>query len=438
MGFFDQENLGVNPIPDINNGTVDIAYSVEERSADQLQLQGGWGQRQRDINGNVLYGGFIGTVQLAFNNFSTKRLFRPRSEWGSIVPSGDGQKLNLAVQMSGVRYKSFSLSFLEPWLGGKKPNSLGISTSYIVIRNSTSIFGGEFYRNAIFNASVDFGRRLKFPDDFFRSFTSLGYKLYDIENPAFVFPAFSPRFNNGVTEDKALINILTLKQTFERSSIDAPIYPRSGNTMTFSVEATPPYSLFRRDNVDYAEMTNGEKFNLLEYHKWTFKSNWFYNIFANMVLSAKLETGFVGSYNSQLGISPFELYHIGGSGMANFGFTFDGREIIALRGYTERYLNSTFNNDQGFPIYTRMVMELRYPLTLNQSAPVWVLGFLEGGNGYNSIKKYNPFDLHRSAGVGLRVMLPMVGLLGLDWAYGFDNPNKSDRSQFHFIIGQQF
>lgn len=426
LGFFNQEKLGVQPIPDPANGTVDIKYTVEERSSDQLQLQGGWGQRLRDFNGNVIGGGFIGTVQLAFNNFSTKRLLDPKS-WRP-VPSGDGQKLSLAVQANGTGYQNISLSFLEPWLGGNKPNSLGVNLSYFIFQRFGSSFSQRF-RNGIFSSSIDFGRRLKFPDDYFRSNTSLGFKYYDIQNPSITNGGI---FNGFEDEPNAFINILTLKQVFDRTSIDAPLFPRSGSIMTFSVEATPPYSLF--GNKNYSNLSDSEKFKLLEYHKWEFSSNWFYNIIGNLVLSSKIEAGFLGSYNNQIGTSPFERYYLGGSGL-NAGFGLDGRKIIPLRGYDDFALD---NENRGYPIYTRFLTELRYPLTLNQQAPIWVLGFLEAGNGFENIRKYNPFDLRRSAGVGVRVMLPMVGLLGLDWGYGFDPLPNTDRTQFHFIIGQQF
>lgn len=423
LNYFDQEKLGVNPIPNQNTGTVDIKYTVEERPSDQLQLQGGWGGRIRNARGDVIAGGFVGTVQLAFNNFASRRMFEPGA-WRP-VPSGDGQRLSLAFQMNGVGYKNFSVSFIEPWLGGKKPNSLGINGSYLVYQNINSV---DPYRNGIFSTSIDYGRRLKFPDDFFTSRTSLGYKYYDILQPELVFPGFEG-------EPAAFVNIFTLRQSFDRSSVDAPIYPRSGSIMSFSVEATPPYSLFGGDK-EYSEMSDAQKFNFLEYHKWRFSSNWFFRIVGDMVLSTKIEAAYLGAYNKELGISPFERYFLGGSGMVGTGFWgLDGREIIALRGYPN---NSITNNGAGYPIYNRFITELRYPITLNQSAPVWVLGFLEAGNGFDNFREYNPFKLKRAAGFGVRVMLPMVGLLGLDWGYGFDQENADERSQFHFIIGQQF
>ena len=421
LGYFSQENLNVLPIPNVQNGTVDIKYVVEERPSDQLQVQGGWGARVRDNSGQVVAGGFVGTVQLAFNNFSLKRLFGPTSEWNGPVPSGDGQRLNLAIQMNGVGYRNFTLSFLEPWLGGKKPNSLGISTSYVIFQNFNSV-----YKNKILSTSLDFGRRLQFPDDFFRSHTSLTYKYYDINQPDQVFGGFQG-------EDQAYVNSITLRQSFDRTSVDAPIYPRSGSIMNLSVEFTPPYSLFRKDT-DYSKMGAAEKFKLLEYHKWRFNSAWFWNILGNIVIHPKVEAGFLGAYNSQVGIPPFERFYLGGAGLAgNFGL--DGRDIIALRGYADNSLN---NGNRGFAIYNRYIMELRVPLTLNQAAPVWVHGFAEAGNGYDSFRNYNPFKLKRSLGVGMRVMLPMVGLLGLDYAYGFEDHNTIGGKQFHFIIGNQF
>jgi len=433
LGYFDQENLQVLPIPDPASGTVDIKYTVEERPSDQLQLQGGWGGRVRDVNGNIIAGGFVGTVQLAFNNFSTKKLFK-KGAWNP-VPSGDGQKLSLAFQMNGVGYQNFSVSFQEPWLGGKKPNLLGIGSSYIVLKNVTSGF-----RNSIFSFSVENGRRMKFPDDFFQSNTSLTYKYYDVSNPQSVFAGFED-------SDRAYINILSLRQTISRSSVDALIFPRSGSMMNFSVEATPPYSLFMKDK-DFANMPSAQKFNLLEFHKWKFSSNWFFNLFADLVLSAKIEAAFLGSYNKEIGISPFERFYLGGAGLVGFN-GFDGREIISLRGYQDNVIgnySTSTNQNQGATIYNKFSMEFRYPITLTEAAPMWLLAFVEGGNGYGNFKEYNPLNLKRSAGVGVRIMLPMVGLLGVDWGYGFDDVYDSrgnvlqdmNGSRFHFVFGQQF
>ncbi|MEO0896140.1 MAG: outer membrane protein assembly factor BamA [Bacteroidota bacterium] len=439
LNYFDQENMGVNPAPNPTTGTVDINYTLEERPSDQLQLQGGWGQPVRDGSGSVLFGGFVGTVQLAFNNFASKRILQA-DQWRP-VPSGDGQRVSLSFQMNGANYKQFAFNFMEPWVGGKRPNSLGLSTSYFVtqsVRNGQIVF-----RNSILSTSLDYGRRLKFPDDFFTSRTSIGYKYYDILNP-------ENWFNGFEGEERAFINLFTLRQSIDRSSVDAPIYPRSGSIMSLSVEATPPYSLF--DGIDnYSDIPDTRKYNLLEYHKWRFNSNWFFRLVDNLVLSAKVEAGYLGAYNPQYGLPPFERFYLGGAGIGALGFAgFDGKEYIALRGYEDQSLNNADvpnqqNQGDGYPIYNRMVLEFRYPISLNQSAPVWVQAFLEGGNGYETFREYNPFNLRRSAGVGLRAMLPMVGLLGLDWAWGFDRANDLpgpdpgiSGSQFHFIIGQNF
>lgn len=425
LNYFDQETLGVDPIPNQATGTVDIKYTVEERPSDQLQLQGGWGGQLRDPQTNqIIAGGFVGTVQLAFNNFAAKRMLDPGA-WRP-VPSGDGQRLSLSFQMNGVGYKNFSVSFLEPWLGGRKPTSLGVTTSYLLFQNVRTN-----YRNNIFNVSVDLGKQLQFPDDFFTARYSIAYKYYDILQPGNVFRAF-------IGEDVAYVNSLSFRYSLDRSSVDAPIYPRSGSIMNLSVEATPPWSLFKEDQ-DFTDLSPQEKFNLLEFHKWQFNSNWFFNIVGDMVLNAKIEAGYLGAYNSNLGISPFERFFLGGSGMVGNGlWGLDGRDIVPLRGYDDATIN---NNDQGYPIYNRFIMELRYPISLNQSAPIWMQAFLEAGNGYQNFREYNPFKLRRAGGAGLRVMLPMVGLLGLDWAWGFDldgNNQEISGSQFHFVIGQQF
>ncbi len=426
LGYFDQEKLGVNPLPNPATGTVDIAYTVEEKPSDQLQLQGGWGAQFRDqVTGQVIGGGFTGTAQIVFNNFASRRI-ADISSWRP-VPSGDGQRLSLALQMNGVGYRNISFSFVEPWLGGKKPNSLGISVSQLVFSNGFFSNSSD-YRNSIFSTSIDFGRRLKFPDDFFTSRTSLGFKYYDISQPQNRFAGF-----DGI--DKAYINVFTLKQSFDRSSIDAPIYTRSGSLLSFSVEATPPYSLFQKD-VNFAAQSADQRYKFLEYHKWHFTSSWFFRLVGDLVLNMKVDAAFLGSYSKAKGLSPFERYFMGGIGQLGQTFQLDGRQFIPLRGYPN---SSLTNNNLGYPIYQRLVMELRYPLTLNQSAPVWVLGFAEAGNAFANFKEYNPYNLRRSAGVGLRVMLPMVGLLGLDWGYGFDKLDaQTAQSQFHFIIGQNF
>ena len=427
LGYFVQEKLNVQPIPDPETGTVDLVYSVEERSSDQFQLQLGWGGQSVDANGNSTGGGLVGTLQLVFNNFSLKRLTDPKS-WRP-VPIGDGQQLSLAFQSNANSYTSYSLSFLEPWLGGKKPHSLGFNAAYQVFEQTTTDVEGlsTVFRNRVLSTSVDFNRRLTFPDDYFRSNTSLNYKYYDMQNPGDFFQGFE-------NENRAYINILSLNQTFSRSSVDALIYPRSGSTVSLSIEATPPYSLFSPGR-DYASMSADEKYRFLEYHKWKFDGSWFWNPAGNWVINVRTQAGYLGSYHSDVGIPPFERFVLGGSGLG-VGSALSGVEIVPLRGYTDQSLN---NNSEYYPLYNRFAVELRHPLSLNSAAPVWLLAFVEAGNGYTSLKKYNPFQLKRSAGLGLRVMLPMVGLIGLDWGYGFDKDESTGQvsgSQFHFIIGR--
>lgn len=432
LGYFNQENLQVVPLPNAADGTVDIKYVVEEKPSDQLQVQGGWGGRIRDPQtGQVIGGGFVGTVSLAFNNFSTKRFFK-KGAWRPI-PSGDGQKLSIAMQMNGVGWQNYAVSFLEPWVGGKKPNSLGASVSYTINKNPRTLFEMN-----TFSTSLDYGMRLKIPDDYFRSFTSLGYRYYDVKNGSSFF--------RGTTLDDAYINILTVKQTFDRTSIDAPLFPRTGSQMTLTFEATPPYSVFR-PNANYADMPDNEKYNWLEYHKVTFNGLWYFPIDKKqkLILRPRIQAGFLGTYNKDYGISPFERFNLGGSGFGAFNFF--GQEFVSLRGYQENSIGPRVNEGDitsatvGGSIYNKFSLELRYPLTLNQAAPIWVLAFLEGGNSWLGFENYDPFDLKRSAGVGVRIVVPMIGLLGVDWGYGFDPlvPGALPAgSNFNFVIGQEF
>jgi outer membrane protein insertion porin family len=430
LGYFNQENMQVLPIPNPENGTVDIKYVVEEKPSDQLQVQGGWGGRIRDPQGNVIGGGFVGTVQLGFNNFSTRRFFQKKA-WAPI-PSGDGQKMNLALQMNGVGWQNYSISFMEPWLGGKKPNSLGASLSYTINQNQTTQF-----RMKTLGGSLDYGMRLRWPDDFFKAYATLSYKYYDIRNGNQGF--------NSLSFGDAYINIVAARLTVDRTSIDAPIYPRSGAAITFSVEATPPYGTLTGQK-DFTDVSDAAKFKFLEYHKWKFNSTWYFQIFKNLVVKPKVQYGYLGNYNPTYGISPFERFYMGGSGLGTFNFY--GWEYIGLRGYPDNSIGprneaSTRNTDPiGGNIFNKYTLELRYPITLNQAAPIWAVVFAEAGNAWMGVNNFNPFDLKRSTGVGLRVMLPMVGLLGVDWGYGFDSVSpfstQPNGSQFTFLIGQEF
>ncbi len=415
LGYFDQEKLGVNPKPNPVDGTVDIEYTVEEKPSDQLELSGGYGANQ-----------LVGTLGLSFNNFSARNFFK-KGSW-TPLPSGDGQRLSLRAQTNGKYYQSYNASFTEPWLGGKKPNSLSVSVFHSVQSNGVS--SGELNRQAIYitGMSVGLGKRLKKPDDFFTNYNEVNYQYYTLDNYVGTF-----LFNNGHSTN------LSFTEAISRNSIDAPIYPRTGSTLTFSLKFTLPYSLF--NNVNYATASIAERYKYIEYHKWKFSSSWFTKLAGNLVLNTKIQYGFLGLYNREVGPAPFERFYVGGDGLS--GYALDGREIIALRGYTNNSVtprNST-GAQVGGTIFDKYTLELRYPLSLNPSATIYLLTFAEAGNSWLKFNDFNPLSSKRSAGAGVRIFLPVFGLLGLDWGYGFDKiPNDpgANGGQFHFTIGQQF
>lgn len=430
LGYFDQETLNPLPMPDMNRGTVDIKYKVDEKPNDQLQLQGGWGGRIRDNNGNIIGGGLLGTVSVTFNNFSSKRFFK-RDAWKrGFLPSGDGQRLNLAYQTNGRAFQNFSAGFVEPWFGGKKPNSLGVNTNYSVQR-----YDPTQYRISILGASVDYGKRLKFPDDHFRMYWSAGYRNYDVQNGGATF---------GI--ENGNINVWSLKFTLDRTSVDAPVYPRNGSINTFSVQATPPWSSFI--SKDYAGLKAsgnlGELYRNLEFHKWKLDNSWFLRLAGSLVGNFKMRHGFIGYYNPTIGLSQFERFYLGGDGLQMFFL--DGREIIGLRGYQNNALGprNVAGSTIGGTIFTKYTFELRQLLTppKTQQLMVWLHGFVEAGNAWDKFRDYNPFLLKRSAGAGVRLMLPFMGLIGVDWGYGFDTVVREgdglSKGRFHFIFGQQF
>lgn len=415
LNYFNAETINPVPKPDPQNGTVDIEYQVEETSSDQIELSGGWG-----------YGRVIGTLGLTFNNFSTRNMFN-KNAWRPI-PSGDGQKLSLRVQSYGKGYLSYSASFTEPWLGGKKPNSLTVSYYH-------SLYGDSYTNNTsnysfrIDGFSIGLGKRLKWPDDFFVLRQSINLQQYRLKNYTQVFS-----FGDGNGNYKTI----SYNISFGRNSVDAPIYPRSGSDVSLSLELTPPYSAF--NNKDYKSMDEQHRFEWMEFHKWKFKGAWYKKLAGNLVASFRTQYGFLGYYNADIGIIPFNRYFLGGDGLTGYS-NFDGREIIAMRGYSNYSLTPDYylNTNEGGSIYNKNTLELRYPLSLNPSATIYALTFLEAGNSWNGFDSFEPFKLYRSAGVGLRVFLPMFGLLGIDWGYGFDNvPGLPDanKGQFHFSIGQ--
>lgn len=418
MGHFDPEKIGVNPIPNQGEGTVDIKYEVEEKSNDQVQLSGGWGN-------NI----FVGTLGLSFSNFSMRRLF-DKGAWRP-VPSGDSQQLVLRASTNGTYYKSFSASFLEPWLGGKKPTSLSISIYYSMQGNVNMYFyqkSDEYFK--IFGASAGVGTRLKWPDDYFTLYGEISYQNYNLRDWNYFI------ISNGYS------NNLSLRATLSRNSTDQAIYPRKGSNFTLSLQFTPPYSLFRT-NTDYTRMSDTERFRWIEYHKWTGQIQWFVPLVENLVLYSGFRFGYLGYYNKKVGYSPFEGFDVGGDGMS--GYNMYGRETIGLRGYENSSLTPYTTNDEGKSVgaghlFNKYTLELRYPISLKPQAAIYVLAFAEAGNAWATPNEFNPFNVYRSMGIGARFFLPMLGLLGVDWGYGFDQiPGRSDqRSQFHFVIGQQF
>jgi len=412
LGYFNQETLGVNPKPDPSDGTVDIEYTVEETSSDQVELSGGWGA-----------GRVVGTLGVSFNNFSFRNFFK-KGAWAP-VPSGDGQRLSLRAQSYGVGFQSYNLSFTEPWFGGKKPNALSVSLYHSIQSNGLPKSDDNREAIAINGISVGLGKRLTWPDDYFTIYHTIGIQNYEVDN---YFSSFS--FSDGNS------NNLSYSVLFGRNSIDAPIYPRTGSENVLSLQLTPPFSLL--SNKDYTTLSDQEKYKWIEYHKWKFSTSWYTKLAGNLVLNMRSKFGFLGLYNRNIGISPFERFYLGGDGLS--GFSLDGREIIALRGYANNTLTPRGNFGYiGGTIYNKYTMELRYPVSLNPMATIFVLGFAEAGNSWEKFKDFNAFQVKRSAGVGIRIFLPMFGLLGLDWGYGFDEiPGlpTANKSQFHFSIGQ--
>ncbi len=416
LRYFNAEtiNPGVNPNP--ADGTVDIAYNVEEASADQIELSGGWG-----------YGRIIGTLGLSFNNFSLRNVFR-KDAWKP-VPSGDGQKLALRFQTYGADYMSWSASFTEPWLGGKKPNSLTVSYYHSIFSNGlpkTDTNRARFVTNGI---TVGLGKRLKWPDDYFTLYQAVNIQLYDLTNYATIFYV-----GNG----NGKYNNLSYEIILGRNSINRPIFPRNGSDIALSLELTPPYSLF--SDKDYSQLGDNDKYKWIEYHKWKLKAYWYFEVMDKLVLASRFRFGFLGMYNSELGATPFERFYLGGDGLSGYN-NYDGREIVGMRGYANETVTPLYykNHNIGGTIFTRYTIELRYPLSLNPSSTIYAQAFFEAGNSWLGVETFDPFDVKRAAGVGVRVFLPMFGMLGLDWAYGFDPipglPSAAG-SHFHFSLNQ--
>ncbi|HNB80844.1 MAG TPA: POTRA domain-containing protein, partial [Chitinophagaceae bacterium] len=383
LGFFDAEKIGITPIPH-NDGTVDIDYTVTEKSADQLELQAGFG-------GGL---GITGTIGVSFNNFAVKNLGKLR-EWDPI-PMGDGQKLSVRGQANGKWYNSITAGFTEPWLGGKKPNSLSVNVyrTYFAGTQGSTVNG----HMTTLGAGASLSKRLKWPDDNFVLSYGLNYQLYNIRDYTF-FSDFT----------RGMANNLSLKLTLARYSVDQPLYPRGGSNIVLSGQFTAPYSLF--GNKDYTNMAAADKYKWIEYHKYRFTAEWYQKVKGNLVLKLATKQGYLGYYNPALQ-SPFERFQVGGDGLS--GFTIYGRDIIAHRGY------EIYSNSAGATIFNKYQAEMRYPFSLNPSSTIYGLAFFEAANAWDNFKSFNPFQLKRSVGLGVRIYLPMFGLLGLDYGLGLD------------------
>ncbi len=408
LRYFNDQTINPDVRPNMENGTADIEFQVEEVGSDQIELSGGWGG-----------GMVVGTIGIVFNNFSIQNIFK-KDRWRPL-PTGDGQQLSLRAQSSGNTYYSISTSFTEPWLGGKKPRSLSVSF-YHSVQNPSGLPKGNPNRQSmrIEGASVGLGQRLKYPDPFFTLYQSISYQHYTMHNYTtdFLFP-------NGEA------NNLAYTITLSRQSLDAAVFPKNGSDISLSLQLTPPYSMF--NGLDYSTATPQERYRWIEYYKWSFKAGWFFNPVANLVLNARFRLGVLNYYNSEVGYPPFERYYMGGDGLT--GFALDGRELIGLRGYKNNSLSPSY----GATSFDKVTFELRYPLSLNPAATIYALVFAEGGNSWVGTDDINPFQMYKSAGVGVRLFLAAMGMFGLDWGYGFDAPpgrTKPNGSEFHFSINQ--
>ncbi|WP_372753763.1 outer membrane protein assembly factor [Mariniflexile sp.] len=435
LGFFDAQEISPNfNNPNPNEGTIDMEYSVKETGSSQIELQGGYGG-----------GGFIGTLGLSFNNFSIKDIFKKDAY--KPIPMGDGQKLALRLQASRF-YQTYSFSFSEPWLGGKRPVQFSTSLSHTkqFLYDYTT---GNADKSRSFNITgITFGlaKRLSVPDDFFVLSQAIGYQRYDLNNYNTGLFTFGDGYANNLS--------YTVGLSRNNTSVD-PVYPTGGSNFNVTAKLSLPYSLF--DGVDYSglkdeyddlDLTDSddyaraaeidqERYKWLEFYKVKFKGDWYTEIVKDLVLKPSVEFGFLGAYNNDRGVIPFERYFLGGDGLGTYSL--DGREAIALRGYP----NQSLSDNDGGTIYNKFSLELRYPITLKASAKIYALSFLEGGASYNSFRDYNPFDIKRSAGLGIRIFMPAFGLLGIDFGHGFDpiesyGETSSHGWETHFIIGQQF
>ena len=413
MQHFNPEAVAPDLKPIIQNSMVDINWNLEEQASDQFQIAGGWGS-----------GSFVGSVGITLRNLSLRNLFN-KGAWRP-YPMGQNQQLSISGQTNGTYYKALALSFTDPWLGGRKPNSFTVSMHVSETNDAYYPWqtASQYFRST--GVAMGLGKRLNWPDPYFTFYAEASYQRYRLKG-----------WNSFIMSNGAA-NTFALKFVFARNSVDQPIYPRRGSEFSLSLALTPPYSLW--DKHDYADPNLSEsiRYKWIEYHKWQAKAQWFYPLTSNsnLVLMARAEMGYLGHYNKNK-VSPFERFEVGGDGMQ--GYNIYGVDIIALRGYDDGALDP--EGDSYSVAYNKYTMELRYPIILKPSSQIYALAFLEGGNGFSSWKSFSPFKIKRSAGVGIRLYLPIVGMLGIDWGWGFDPPagsSKRSGSQFHFVMGQSF
>ncbi len=408
LGFFDQEKIGILPKPHPEDGTVDIDYTVIEKSSDQLQLSAGFG-------GGV---NFYGNVGITFNNFSIRNIFRPKM-WDPL-PVGDGQKFSISYASNGAYYNSLNTAFTEPWLGGRKPNAL--TANIVYSKYSAAAIGSNpnlsFLRMA--GGGLSMGKRLNWPDNYFVFNYGLFYNNYRLKQYALV-----PNFTDGFSND------LHFKFVLSRNSIDQPLYPKQGSNVSFTFQVTPPYSSFT--GRDYTNESSDQKYKWIEYHKYKFTADFYQRIYGNLVLRMAAKYGFLGYYNQGIGFSPFERFQVGGDGLSGYSY-FVGKDIISQRGY-EVYAGAA-------TIYNKYTTEIRYPFSLSPTATIYGLMFVDAANGWDNFSQYNPFKLNRDVGLGIRIFLPMFGLLGLDYGIGIDRYNPAtgstgikDIAKFNFMLG---
>ena len=408
LGYFKQETLQPIPKPNPADGTVDIVYKVEEKQSSTVNLTGG-------------YGGGIFVLQsgLQLENFSLRNVFR--KEGWKPLPAGDGQKLGLSVGTNIKSYGSIGLSFTEPWLGGRHPQAFTVA----VYKNfqSNGFFrkpgDSEYYSLGLTGASVSLTRRLKWPDDYFLLSMGIGYKHYNVNDSS---GALRLAFAKGHAND------LSANITLQRNSFDSPDYTRSGSDVSLSLSATPPYSLLGGKDFSSPQMGESERYRWLEYFTVNLRGSWMYNLAGDLVLNTKFRMGFMGYYNPDIGLSPFGRYYLGGDGLQYYAY--DGREVIPLRGYENLSLSPT----TGAAAFDRFTLELHHPIVESAASTIWVIGFLEGGNSWAHLRDVQPFDMYNSAGLGVRLRLPMMGFIGVDWGYGFDNQTGKGGSHFHFSL----